>query len=200
VGLFDFLFASTKSRVKLLEDHIWISQAAKFGGIERELLHRAASNPAPVLLIAHFPETLTRLDAIATQHRQVTAILARMLAPYIVRRLLLDASATINLIVAERHPLYSVDQKIIQFGEQLPCRCRVTFHLSMEDPLFKRFNDVKPRIEGILKMLGIKDNELFEHKMISRSITHMQKKCEAKALGDQQANSAAEWIEKNLPQ
>ncbi len=207
MGLFSFLFGgASPSRVELLNDRIWISQEAKFRGVERDLLQLKSSNTDAVMLIAHFPDTLARLGAIITQHPPVTATLAQTLARDIAGHLRHKELLTINLLVAERHPLYSIDQQLLQTfeqqllqsGKQLSCRCCITYHLSLEDPPLKQH--ITPQFLGILEDIGMHPDDPIEHKMVNRAITKMQKKCEATALGNRQANSATEWIEKNSTQ
>jgi len=200
MGLFDFLLGSkSASRVELASDHIWISQQAKFIGVQKELEERLGSDSVAVLLIAHFDDTLVQLKAIAAAYgadTRVTATLAGKLSLDIAVRLNLDETRAIDLIVAERHPLFSVDKKLIRFAEELPCRCRVAHHLSMDDPLLKMFAGA--RLQNILEKLGMTENEPIESSMVSRRIKDAQKNIEAQAFADSEAGTAAEWIEKNM--
>ena len=153
-----------------------------------------------VLLIAHFADTLERLNAVASDpsgESPVTATLAENLSLDIAGNLNLDETATIDLIVAERHPLLTVDEELMQFAEELPCRCRVTHHLSLDDPLIDMF--AGEWVKGMLKKLGMKEDEAIESNMVSRSIKDAQKKIASQAVGNSQADSAAEWLEKNVP-
>jgi len=99
--------------------------------------------------------------------------------------------------VAERHPLLTVDDKLMQFAETMPCRCRLTHHLSLEDPLLTKFAGVW--VARTLEALGMSEYEMIESNMVSRRIKAAQKKIQAQAIGNSGAGSAAEWMEKNLP-
>lgn len=201
MGLFDFLFGSKPaSTVEVVSDRIWMSQQAKFIGIRTELEERSGSDSVAVLLIAHFADTLERLDAIASESSggsPVTATLAENLSLDIASGLNLDETATIDLIVAERHPLLEVDETLMQFAEELTCKCRVAHHLSLDDPLIDMF--AGEWVQGMLKKLGMKEDEAIESNMVSRSIKDAQKKIAAQAVGNSEADSAAEWLEKNMP-
>jgi len=201
MGLFDFLFGGkSPSNVEVVSDRIWISQRAKFSGVLKELNERSNSETRVILLIAHFPDTLAQLNAIVARYKgdtPMTATLAENLSVDIATHLKLDESALIDLIVAERHPLLTVDDKLMQFAQELPCRCRLAHHLSLEDPLLRHYGGES--LQGMLKALGMKENEAIESNMVSRRVKGVQKKIQAQALGDSDANSATEWMEKNMP-
>lgn len=200
MGLFSFLFGNkSPSNVKVVSDHIWISQKAKFNGVLKELNERSNSESRVILLIAHFSDTLEHLNAIVAKYNgdtPMTATLAENLSIDIATYLKLDESSVIDLIVAERHPLLTVDDKLMQFAKELPCRCRLVHHLSLEDPLLKNFGG--ETLRGMLKALGMKEHEAIENAMVSRRVTGVQKKIQAQASGNLEANSAMEWMEKNI--
>lgn len=200
MGLFGFLFGNkTPSTVETLCDRVWISQLAKFTGVGNELQKRSDLNSDAVLLIAHFDDTLDRLNSIAAEYggsTPVTATLAQRLSVDIAAGLNLDETARIDFIVAERHPLTSVDDQLMEFAEELPCRCRMTHHLSLEDPLLMMFFD-EP-VKRILKSMGMTEDESIESGMVSRRIRAAQKKLDAMAFSNTDAHSAAEWMEINI--
>jgi hypothetical protein len=201
MGLFDSLFGTkSASTVELLNDRIWMSQEAKFNGIQHELGECAGSDSVAVVLVAHFPDALERLNCIAAEYSGDTpaaVALAKSLTNDIADSLSLNEAVTIDLIVAERHPLLSIDAQLMQFAEELPCRCRVRHHLALDDPLLKLF--VGKEVEALLRKLGMTDDEAIEANMVSRRIKSAQKKIEAQATGNTEAKSATEWIEKNMP-
>ena len=123
---------------------------------------------------------------------------ARNLSTDIAARLNIDESATIDLIVAERHPMLSADDAIMQFAEEIPCNCRLTYHLSLEDPLLKMF--VTEFVQRILDSLEMTEEEAIQSSMISRRIKAAQQKIESTVLGNATAKSAAEWLKLNTPQ
>ncbi len=201
MGLLDLLFGrKPASTVDAVADQVWISQQAKFAGIQKEIEDRAQSDSVAILLIPHFSDSLQRLDAVAAEFSgdtPVIATLAERLSPEIASSLNLDESVGIDLIVAERHPLLSVDDKLMQFAEELPCRCRVAHHLSFDDPLMDIF--VSEWARGILDKLGMEEDEAIQSSMVSRRIKDAQKKIESESLGNIEASSAAEWFEYNMP-
>ncbi len=49
-----------------------------------------------------------------------------------------------------------------------------------------------------MQKLGLKEDEIIEHKMVSQSIANAQKKIEEKLVIEQSVRSQAEWIERNI--
>lgn len=199
MGLFDLLFGNKRTNCDIAPDKIWLSTDAKFAGIAKDAAKRSTQQTAAILLVAHFPDTLARLQEIAANSTSAptTAALATNLTPDLATGLHLDASTTIEFIVAERHPLASVDAHVETFAASLPCRCRLVHHLSLDDPLMQTF--AGGWIGQLLENLGMEENECLESKMISRRIRQAQQKLESKAFGNTPAASAAEWMAKNCP-
>lgn len=202
MGLFDLLFGRGKPKnVTRTGDRIWLSADAKFAGLARELAQRSRSDSVAILLVAHFPDVCQRLEtacASAAPQVPVKAVLARDLSPDIASALALDGSAMLDMIVAERHPLPSVDQQIEQFASELPCRCRISYHLSLDDAVIKAF--AGEWVRSILMQLGMTADEAIESAMVSRRIQQAQKKIEGMAHGRSEAESAAQWFERNCPE
>jgi len=49
------------------------------------------------------------------------------------------------------------DKKVSQFAEMLPFRCRLLYHLSMQDPILKAF--AGDHVKRMLNMMGMMPNE-----------------------------------------
>ena len=126
------------------------------------------------------------------------AVLASNLSIDTAASLNLDESATIDLIVGERHPLPSVDDDLEEFADELPCRCRFSHHISLEDPVMKIF--AGKWVQNMLSKLGMSEDEAIESQMVSRRIRQAQQKIEGRTFGSLDAESAAEWLEKNCPE
>ena len=88
-----------------------------------------------------------------------------------------DESGRIDIVLAERHPLPSHDKAVVEWATALPCRCQLVHHLSLEDPLMHMF--AGEWVEGILKKLGMSEDEAIESRMVARRIEAAQKKVES---------------------
>ncbi len=200
MGLFDRLFGSkSPSNVEALSDRIWISHQSKLDGVRKEVEERLQGGSSAVL-VAHFPDTLDELNGIvagATSGGAPTAVLAKNLTLDVAGDLNLDRSTMLDLIVAERHPLVRIDDELLQFAQELPCRCRIVHHLSLEDPLLKVF--LGDWVQNLLKRLGMSEDESIESTMVTHRIKQSQQKIANQAFGDSQEHSAAEWFESNMP-
>lgn len=188
------------SRVEVVEDRVWLSTRAKLAGIRRELHDRAIDGTAVVALVAHFPDVLEELRSIASDYEgaaTVAALLCRELSPENAGDLPLRESDVVDVIVAERHPLRSVDDTVIEFAEVLPCRSRIVFHVALDDPVLRVFGSesIRPMMDG----LGATGDEALTHRMITRSIRRAQEDIETRSRGRFEADSAAEWLERNMP-
>ena len=202
MGLFDFLFGGKKrTNVEVVPDHIWMTTDAKFTGLAKEAKERSKSKTVAILLVAHFPDVLARLDGIASQKVwdvPCKVVSAGNLNSGLAASLNLEAPAIIDIIVGERHPLPSVDDRLEEFADELPCRCRFSHHVSLEDAMMKVF--AGDWVKNVLKQLGMSEDEAIESEMVSRRIRSAQKKIEGRTFGSLNANSAEEWLEKNCPE
>jgi hypothetical protein len=201
VSFFDFLFSKRfPKNCEVAADKIWLTADAKFAGISKDVAKRSNKQPAAILLVAHFPDTLARLQELVANSTAVptTAALATNLMPDLAAGLQLGPSTTIDLIVAERHPLASADAHVQNFAASLPCRCRIGHHLALDDPLVHAF--AGEWVRNLLGKMGMKENESIESTLITRRIKGAQKQIESQSRGcDLPARSAAEWLERNCP-
>ena len=199
MGFFDFLFESKKPKhAEFVLDRIWITSDAKFTGLEKEAVERSRTETVAILLVAHFPDVLARLEAIANRNVwdvPCMAVSAGNLNSGIAGNLNLDESATIDIIVGERHPLRSMDNRLEEFANWLPCRCRISHHLSLEDAMMQALG-----AGDWVKMLmtsAMPEDESIENELVSHAVLKAQQKLEGRAIGNVDSESATEWLRKN---
>lgn len=200
MGLFDFLFPARR-RIQILPDLVWISSHAKYQGLAEYLAHDVCQSSAvAVLLVAHFPDTLAELEPLVAGYdcpTPIMPVLAQELSSRTAESLHLDETATVILLIAERHPSYAEDLGLMDFAERLPCRCRIVHHVSLEDPLLRLF--ASEGVRQVLHVLGMSETQAIESSMVTRQIRKAQQQVDQRKVGDAPANSAAQWLEKNLP-
>jgi hypothetical protein len=188
------------SAVRVLEDRIWLTSAAKFAGIERELAEQSKSGTSSIYLLAHFPDVLASLSRLVADREPtipVQVCLAKTLSTSGFGNDLHDRSANVSIIVGERHPAVSHDDAILTFAESLPCRCQIVFHLSFDDPLLKAFGGTQ--VQQTLRQLKMKDDEPIQSALVSRRLKAAQHKLAGTTFGDSNAPTAADWLEENKP-
>ena len=202
MGIFDALFGSKKrTNVELLPDQIWMTTEAKFAGLLKDADDRPRSDTVAILLVAHFGDVLARLEDLVRQrswHVPCQTVLANNLDTDLAVSLNVDESTIIDIIVGERHPLPSLDDGLEAFADHLPCRCRFSHHLSLEDAVMQTFGG--EWVQNILRNLGISEDEAIERNLVSRRIRRAQQKIEGRASGSRDAESAEQWLEKNCPE
>lgn len=97
-----------------------------------------------------------------------------------------------TLIFAEHYPLRSKEEELYRKMNLESA----TVYSSLQEPLFRLFGSEK--IIQLMQKMGTKDDEVIEHKMVSRAIRDAQEKIEKKLLIEQTARSQKDWLEKNL--
>ena len=95
-------------------------------------------------------------------------------------------------VFVEHYPLHAKELELIRNWD---ARQIIVFS-AMDEPLFKHFGSDK--LLPIMKMLGMKESEVIEHSMVSKSILSGQEKIAAQVSLEQSANSQAEWMERNM--
>jgi preprotein translocase subunit SecA len=66
----------------------------------------------------------------------------------------------------------------------------------MDEPLFKHLGSEK--MIPMMKLLGMKENEVIEHSLVTKSIIKGQAKIAAQVTLEQSAQSQEEWLERNF--
>ena len=201
MGLFNWL-RGAKAKVQIAEHRIWLSRRAKFAGIQREIPQALADpgGPDAVFVVAHFQDCLDELRSLLAAARLDEGRVLVTSSEALEGRTgasAFDESRRVLIIVGERHPLASRDEALLEFARSLSCQCRLAQHVSLEDPLLKMF--AGPWVQGVLRGLGMKEDEPIESRMVGYRIRSAQQKVAERVTGDSPATSAEEWLEKNCP-
>ena len=159
----------------MVHDKIWVTEKAKFNAC----INFKKDNP-DLLFVAWFEETKDNLQAYFKDHNIDTEIL-------LVDRLSLNHHEK-DFIFVEHHPLQAEEHRIAdKFAKK-----EITVLSSLEDPIFRLFGG--DRIIDLMKKMGINENEMLEHDMISNSIMKAQEKIAAKSTINAFARSQKEWL------
>lgn len=173
-------FKKQEDSVKVI-DKIWMSEPAKWNGI----LELWKKDPE-LVIITWFNET----------NRHLTDLFAKEtsspLSIFMAREVHSSQLTGKNIIFAEHYPMRTKEQKTFK---QWQLKHAIVYS-AMDEPLFLHFGGEK--ILGMMRQLGMKDDNVIEHKMISSSIENAQDKIEKKVVSEQLANSQKEWMERNL--
>lgn len=215
MGLLSWLFGNP-ARVTT-RDVIWLNDSARGEGVARAV-NRFLLAGKSVLLVAQFPATLgafgEHILARKWPNHAVPDVLtpneALRLAAESAPRLLfalarnLRAAATpppddaapspLPVLVLERHPLRSHDDRVVEFAEGLGGSAAVEFHVSFDDPLMKRF--AGDWMQNVLRNLGMKEEEPIESPMVARRLKAAQNKISKRGMNEHDADSAEEWFKR----
>jgi hypothetical protein len=175
------LFGKKEASVKVI-DKIWMSEKAKWNG----LLEQWKKNPE-LILITWFDVTLHQLETFFAKEINAPVSL------YNVREIHRPQLEGRQIIFTEHHPLRKKEQELFiqwQLSEAV-------VYSSMDEPLFQQFGGEK--IIQLMKQLGMPEEGVVEHKMISSSIQNAQEKIEKKVTMEHTAPSQQQWMERNLP-
>ena len=95
-------------------------------------------------------------------------------------------------VFVEHYPMHSKEEELVKNWEHK----NILVYSAMDEPLFKHFGSEK--IIPMMKMMGMKENEVIEHNMVSKSIIKGQQKIEEQVSLELSASSQGEWMERNL--
>ena len=73
---------------------------------------------------------------------------------------------------------------------------KIIVYSAMDEPLFKYFGSDK--LIPLMKMMGMKEDEVIEHSMVTKSIIKGQEKIAEKVSSEYQASSQGDWMKKNI--
>ena len=95
-------------------------------------------------------------------------------------------------VFVEHYPLHTKELELIKHWDAT----NIIVYSALDEPLFKHFGSDK--IIPLMKMMGMKEDEVIEHNLVSKSILKGQQKIAGLISLEQSANSQAEWMEKNI--
>ena len=175
------LFKKKEPEIKVV-DKIVIDESAKL----KAMLSQWNSNKN-IVFVFWFDESLHQAET------WFTGQIAGPVALFTVREATTPQVAGKAVVFAEHYPLRRKEQELFQ---RLKLEEVIVFS-SLKEPLFQRFGSDK--IIQMMQQLGMKDDEVMEHNMISKAIRNAQEKIEKKVLLEQLARSQEDWLNKNLP-
>ena len=106
----------------------------------------------------------------------------------------LHASKLLNKkpVFVEHYPLHTKELELIKNWNAE----KIIVFSAMDEPLFKHFGSEK--LIPLMKMMGMKEDEVIEHSMVTKSIIKGQEKIGDQVTTEQSAASQEEWMRKNI--
>jgi len=215
MGLFSWLFGKPKRVIS--RDVIWLTASARVRGVTKSVNTHLAGDRS-VLVVAHFPATLAAFGEHiilkgwphATIPSTLTPAAALELAKGSPRVLLglvrnlepvefpppdTAPESPLPVVVLERHLLRKHDDHVAHFADGLGSKAAVEFHVSLDDPLMAMF--AGEWVTNALRNLGMKESEAIDSALVGRRIEQAQAKIAQTIHSDEDADTAADWLEPN---
>jgi hypothetical protein len=175
-----FNLFKSKEKIIKVKDIVWASEAAKWKGIVEEW-----KKDNSLVIICWFEATLRKAGSLSLWDTAAAPLLlANTLRSF-------DISNK-QIVFAEHYPLQHKEQDLFKQHSLK----EATVYSSLDEPLFRHFGGEK--IIELMKKLGMKEDESFEHSMISNAISNAQQKIGKKVATELLSSSAEEWFQKNF--
>lgn len=211
MGLLSWLFGK---RRRDLPVSVWLDEPNRVGGLVRTVQADLAASRT-VVLVAHFPQGLidaaTALAAAGVPTTtlakwrppepgpQVLAILAKALPQH-------DQAAggaaptpsagRFAVRSAELHVLGDENDRVAHFLDTLPKDTQASVFVSFDSPTMTTF--ASPWVRTMLEKLGMRADAPIDSPMVTRGFRKALAKLEQRVVGNQPADSLAEWMQRNL--
>lgn len=101
----------------------------------------------------------------------------------------------LSVIVTERYPLVSQDEKLATFFRSLHAKTSMGYLIAFDDPLVVGL--LGQRFVDLMEQLGFNENELISSAMTYRGLTRKIRKATASVTDEKPAESPEEWIALN---
>lgn len=169
------------------KDHLFKDRAFMTSSAKMKACSQLAKDDESYIFIGWFPETVKKFKVFFTENG--------ISENRVVEAKQLHSSQLLSHkpVFVEHYPLHSKEVAFVGDWEAK----NIMVYSAMDEPLFKHFGSDK--IIPMMKLMGMKENEVIEHSMVSKSIIKGQQKIEEQVSLDQSALSQAEWMQKNLP-
>lgn len=196
------------------DDKVWFDESLKLAQICRDVATLHAVNHS-VLILSHFEATLSQLavslNAEGIRYERFTSLNPTELCRRASARVWLgsarafrvtqeqtsgSATGSLEILVAEHHPLQSEDQEVADAAAKLTCDSQLCFYFSLDDPLMRFFGS--DSIKVLFERIGIDKSECISHHLINSAIRTAQEKLERKVGKGVPTHSAEDWFKYNL--
>ena len=177
------------------------------------LVREALETDLPVILVAHFKDTLTFLvktlevsDIPWEGHEQlaqgqppmgrVTLLPASALSGELPGEEPVRGDPAARVILAELHPAAGHDEQVVKAFWGRPHPWDIRRLSSLEDPVIGAF--CGPKMVSLIRGLGLDRNEALHSQMIDRAVVRAQGRLTSRAPDDRPYDNAAAWLKDNL--
>jgi hypothetical protein len=164
-----------------VSDLIWLNDTGKKAGLFQLLKQKPEA-----VLCTWFANTATEFETFLEGKEPGHTI-------YLQRELHTSVTNGKEIIFLEHYPLFKKEQELFRSLNA----AAITVLSSLEDPLLTQFGGEK--ISNLMRTLGVAEEEVLSHKMITSSLVNAQQKLDKEISTELPATSAEEWFTRNRP-
>ena len=214
MGLFDWF--KPDPRYTRFDDAFALNRPALWNAIKQTVESQADK---PIWLVAHFVDTFSELQGQLDLWQVDYEVVAQPIDPNRVERSGLLSESTLKLVLAElipevdpsltnsglnqtlvmmvveRHPQVTYDQRLDSFARSAPMRVEYGYFLSLEDDVVKLI--VNETALKVLKQLGMNEHELITSHMVTSRMNKVLGRMSDTFVSDRPADSAKQWLDEN---
>jgi hypothetical protein len=169
-------FKSSKDKIKVI-DKVWMTRSARL-----QACKAMYGANAQCLFIVWFEESALALKQVVPGGAVFLA--AGVELQHLQNRL---------VVFAEHYPLRKIEDELYQRLNLT----EVNVLSALDEPLFSFFGG--ERLQEVMRKMGMGDNEIVGHSMITSAIKNAQQKLEQRVVSEKKAASQEKWFEMNFP-
>jgi len=213
MGFFSGLF-SKKPKLKREPDKVWIKSEFKFTGM-MDYVKTLQTSECSIVLTTFFKDTFDKVLAMLNEKSfsfheiDTTTYYHAANKIHFVSAELLNNTNLLSQIIkhnqnkrmifvfAEHYPILS-KEKILEdkITALLPeTGASIMYFSALDEPLFAMFGN--QNIVNLMQKMGMKDDEMLEHALITKSIESAQKKVEEKITTENKTDKSTDWFKQN---
>ncbi|HMO15434.1 MAG TPA: hypothetical protein PKD64_13520 [Pirellulaceae bacterium] len=214
-----FRWLSKSNRKIFYSDHFAFTQDALDNTL-CEIVSKLANSHELIFLLTHFPATFEQYQtlleersmdyAIARDSIDWTTNLATLRGTDANIRLSLvqtfmsgicgvevqqGRDFDISVIILERHPLYEMDEQLKRYVKKIPCRAKVGYYLSFDQPVMNYAIGAGLRV--LMQQFGMSNHSLVTSELICRHVRRRLLKYQSTHSSRMPTDSPLEWYQVN---
>lgn len=168
------------------DDHVFVDRAYVTTAAKMKACADLAQKDPSCIFISWFDETTEKFKSFFKEHGIDEGRM--QIARYLNSHLLLNKTP----VFVEHYPLHAKELELIKNWTAE----KIIVYSAMDEPLFKHFGSEK--LIPLMKMMGMKEDEVIEHSMVTKSIIKGQEKIANQLVTEHSAVSQADWMRKNV--
>lgn len=168
------------------DNHVFVDRAYVSSMAKMDAIADLAKKEPSHIFICWFDETLEKFKAHFSQQGIDEGRVVH--ARHINMGFLQDKTP----VFTEHYPLHTKELELIKNWNSK----KIIVYSALDEPLFKHFGSDK--IIPMMKMMGMKEDEVIEHSMVTKSIIKGQEKIAEQVSFEHSASSQGDWMKKNI--